>query len=98
MLIPPMKRRALTTLLLSATTFLVLAQVALADAENDHGEGWYGETNDLAVTQAGFILIAGFPLIILINSLIMWRLDVRKDRRKHAAKARAARADARGGW
>ena len=93
-----MKRRALTTLLLSATTFLVLAQVALADAENDHGEGWYGETNDLVITQAGFILIAGFPLIILINSLIMWRLDKRKDARKHAAKARAARADARGGW
>jgi hypothetical protein len=93
-----MKRRVLTTLLLSATTLLLLAQVALADAENDHGEGWYGESNDLAVTQAGFILIAGFPLLILILSLIMWRLDKRKDARKAAAKARMSRADARGGW
>jgi hypothetical protein len=93
-----MKRRALTTLLLSATTLLLLAQVALADAQNDHGEGWYGESNDLAVTKAGFILIAGFPLLILILSLIMWRLDKRKDARKRADKARMARADLRGGW
>src|SRR3954449_1895603 len=95
---PPMKRRILTTLLLSATTLLLLAPVALADSENDHGEGWYGETNDLAVTQAGFILIAGFPLLILLASLLQWHLDKRKDARKAAAKARLARADARGGW
>ena len=93
-----MKRRALTTLLLSAGTFLVLAQVALADAENDHGEGWYGETNDLVITQAGFILIAGFPLFILFASLLQWRLDKRKEARKSAEKARMARADVRGGW
>ena len=93
-----MKRRLLSTLLLSATTLLLFAQVALADAENDHGEGWYGETNDLAVTQAGFILIAGFPLLILFASLLQWRLDKRKEARKTAAKARAARADVRGGW
>jgi len=90
-----MKRRLLTTLLLSTWTLLVFAQLALA---NDHGEGWYGESNDLAVTKAGFILIAGFPLLILVLSLIMWRLDVRKDARKKAAKARMQRADARGGW
>ena len=93
-----MKRRVLTTLLLSVFGLLVFAQLALADAQNDHGEGWYGESNDLAVTEAGFILIAGFPLLILILSLIMWRLDKRKDARKAAAKARMARADARGGW
>jgi hypothetical protein len=98
MLRPPMTRRALTTLLLSATTFLVLAQVALADAENDHGEGWYGETNDLVITTAGFILIAGFPLFILFASLLQWRLDKRKEARKSAEKARMARADVRGGW
>jgi hypothetical protein len=90
-----MKRRVLTTVLLSATTLLVLAQAALA---NDHGEGWYGESNDLIVTKAGFLMIAGFPLFILIASLIMWRLDKRKDARKQATKARMARADSRGGW
>jgi hypothetical protein len=91
-------KRLGTTLLLSLTSMLVLAPMALADTANDHGEGWFGETTDLDITIAGFILIAGFPLIILINSLIMWRLDKRKDARKYAAKARAARADKRGGW
>jgi hypothetical protein len=92
-----MKRLSLL-LLVNLTTLLVLAQVALADSQNDHGEGWFGETNDLDITKAGFILIAGFPLFILLASLLMWRLDKRKDARKAATKARAKRADARGGW
>jgi hypothetical protein len=50
------------------------------------------------ITNAGFILIAFFPLLVFTLSMIMWRLDKRKDRRKRAAKARAARADVRGGW
>jgi hypothetical protein len=93
-----MKRRLLTTLLLSATTLLIIAQAALADAQNDHGEGWYGETTDLAITYGGFILIAGFPLLIMLLSLLQWRLDKRKDARNRAEKPRMARVDARGGW
>jgi membrane protease YdiL (CAAX protease family) len=87
--------KALTTSLLTAVLLLTIAPVALA---HDGGEGWWGETDDKVITNAGFIIIAGFPLLILILSLIMWRLDKRKDRRKAAAKARAARADLRGGW
>ncbi len=90
-----MKKRLVTLVLLNLTALLLLAPLALAE---DHGEGWWGETTDLDITIAGFILIAGFPLIILINSLILWRLEKRKDARKAAAKARSARADARGGW
>jgi hypothetical protein len=91
-------RRLVTTMLLSATTLLVFAQVALADSENDHGEGWWGETNDRVVTYFGFAVIAFFPLFIFFASLLQWRLDKRKDARKAADKARAARADLRGGW
>jgi hypothetical protein len=91
-------KRLGTALLLNLTALLVLAQFALADHGVDHGEGWWGETSDLDITIAGFILIAGFPLIILINSLILWRLEKRKDARKAAAKSRAARAGTRGGW
>jgi hypothetical protein len=91
-------RRTATTLLLSATTLLVFAQVALADAENDHGEGWWGETDDRVVTYFGYGVIAFFPLFILFASLLQWRLEKRKDLRKAAEKARAARADLRGGW
>ena len=79
-------------------SFFLLAPAAMADSANDHGEGWFGETDDLSVTLAGFVLIAGFPLFILLASLLLWRLEKRKDARKSADKARALRADARGGW
>ena len=44
------------------------------------------------------MVIAFFPLFILTMSIIQWRLDVRKERRKAAEKARRARANQRGGW
>jgi TRAP-type C4-dicarboxylate transport system permease small subunit len=84
--------------LLTAWLVLLGAAPALANVGHDNGQGTYGPAGDKVVTDAGFILIAGFPLLILILSLIMWRLDKRKDARKAAAKARTARADARGGW
>jgi hypothetical protein len=88
-------RRALHTLLLAGLLLALTAPVALA---HDGGEGLWGETDDKIVTNAGFIIIAAFPALIAILSLIMWHLDKRKDQRKKAAKARKARADMRGGW
>jgi preprotein translocase subunit SecG len=90
-------RRTARTLLLAAALLLLSAPAALA-AAHDGGEGLYGETNDKVVTNAGFILIAFFPLLIFTLSMIQWRLDKRKDARKAAEKARRARADVRGGW
>ena len=66
--------------------------------EHDGGEGTWGLTNDKVVTNAGFIIIAGFPVLILLLSLLQNQLEKRKDRRLAAAKARTARADLRGGW
>jgi len=86
------------TVVLTVALLLLSAPVALAQETHDAGEGLIGETNDKIVTNAGFIVIAFFPLFILTMSLIQWRLDVRKERRKAAEKARAARADLRGGW
>ena len=93
-------RRPLQTLFLTVAYVAVLAQVAIAqtDVGHDGGEGWVGESNDKIVTNFGFALIIFFPLFILVASLILHRLDKRKDARKKAAKARAARADLRGGW
>jgi preprotein translocase subunit SecG len=87
--------RALKT---SALTLVLLAITAPAALAHDGGEGWWGETNDKVITNAGFILIAFFPLFILVMSLLQWKLEKRKDARKKAAKARVARADVRGGW
>ena len=91
-------RRSLHTALLTLTLLALTAPVALAAEGHDGGEGLYGETNDKVVTNAGFFLIAFFPLFIFTMSMIQSTLDKRKDRRKAAAKARKARADQRGGW
>ena len=88
-------KRLLTTLPVSLAILLVLAPAALA---HDGGEGLWGETNDKVITNAGFILIAFFPLLVFCLSMLQWKLDKRKDARKSDAKARRARADMRGGW
>ena len=84
-------RTALTTLV----TFALLAPSAFAQAS---GEGLYGETNDRVVTHFGFILIAFFPLFILLMSLLQWKLEKRKDEKKAATKARANDEIWKGGW
>ena len=78
-------RRTAQILLLATALVAVNATAALA---HDGGEGWWGETNDKVI----------FPLFIFTMSMIQWRLEKRKDARKSAARARAARADVRGGW
>lgn len=81
---------------------LSVALLALAPAASAKvaygGEGWYGETNDKVITSAMFIVIAFFPAVIVLFSLIQWRLDKRKHSRMDAAKRRALNADWRGGW
>jgi hypothetical protein len=90
-----MKRLAVL-LAASSLVLLVLAPAALA---HDGGEGWYGPADDKVVTNAGFILIAFFPLFIFVMSMIQWRLDKRKENRKKAHKALAGDERAwRGGW
>jgi hypothetical protein len=91
-------RRALHTLLLTGTFFVLTAATALAQNGQDGGEGLWGETDDKVITNAGFFLIGFFPLFVFTMSMIMWFLERRKDRRKAAEKARKARADMRGGW
>jgi len=88
-------RRLLAALPCAVVTFALLAPAALA---TDGGEGLYGETDDKVVTNAGFILIAFFPLFIAFMSFVQWRLEKRKDARKAAQKSRLSRAEWRGGW
>ncbi|MBV9603450.1 MAG: hypothetical protein JO027_00010 [Solirubrobacterales bacterium] len=91
------RARIFAALLLVAIAALALAAPALAGTAHS-GEGWYGETNDVVITNAMFMAIIFFPAIILLFSLIQWRLDKRKHARMDAAKRRAANADWRGGW
>jgi hypothetical protein len=87
--------RLLTVLPAALLVLLLAAPAALA---HDGGQGFYGETDDVVVTHAGFIVIAFFPLFIFAMSMLQWRLDKRKERRKRAAKALAGEQAWRGGW
>src|SRR4051795_174657 len=88
-------RRALTPFLLALTLVLVLAPAAPA---HDGGQGTFGIANDKVVTNAGFILIAFFPLFVFAMSMLQMILDRRKERRKAARKALAREDRVRGGW
>jgi hypothetical protein len=90
-------RHLTATLLSSCLLLLVLVPAALASTP-DGGTGTYGEADDKVVTNAGYIVIAFFPTLILLLSLLQWRLDKRRDARKAAAKRRRASADWAGGW
>jgi hypothetical protein len=93
-----MSRRAriMTALTVFTVTLLTVAPAALAAA--DDGQGWYGETNDKVITNAMFLTIIFVPTLIVVFSLIQWRLDKRKHAKMDSAKRRAANVDWRGGW
>jgi membrane protease YdiL (CAAX protease family) len=90
------RARILSVTISVGVALLVLAPDALARAYA--GEGWYGETSDRTITYAMYLAIIFFPTIIIVFSLIQWRLDRRKHARMAAARRRAASADWRGGW
>jgi heme/copper-type cytochrome/quinol oxidase subunit 2 len=91
------RARIIAALLTVALAMLALAAPALAGTAHS-GEGWYGETNDVVITNAMFMTIIFFPTVIVLFSVLQWRLDKRKHARMDAAKRRAANADWRGGW
>jgi uncharacterized membrane protein len=91
-------RRARLTIALLVFTIFLLASAPAAFATATGGQGWYGETSDKTITQAMFIVIAFFPAVIIVFSVIQWALDKRKHARWDAQKRRAASADWRGGW
>jgi hypothetical protein len=76
---------------------LFLALAPAAGAYND-GRGFYGATNDKVVTNAGFILIAFFPVFVFVMSMLQRALERRKERRKAAHEALLGNTHWRGGW
>jgi preprotein translocase subunit SecG len=88
--------RIATALTAFSVALLVIAPDALA--RQTGGEGFFGQTTDKVITNAMFLTILFFPTVIIVMSLIQWRLDKRKHARMDAAKRRAANVDWRGGW
>ena len=87
-------RRLVASLFASLVVLALLAPAALARVGHDGGQGTYGDANDKVVTNAGFIVIIFFPVLILLLSLLQNALDKRKARRKRRLPAR----DWAGGW
>jgi hypothetical protein len=86
-------------LIVSCTALLTLVVFpAVAGATTYSGEGLWGETNDVVITNVMFAVIIFFPVMILVLSLIQAYLEKRKHARIDAAKARASNADWQGGW
>ena len=85
-------------MLLAATAAVLLVSAPAALAITHGGQGLYGETDDVTITNAMFGLIIFFPVMIVVFSLIQGRLEHRKHERVDAAKRRAASVDWRGGW
>jgi hypothetical protein len=88
-------RRLLLLLALLAVVLLLLP--GAAQAYND-GRGFYGETNDKVVTNAGFILIIFFPLFVFTMTMLQRMLDKRKQARKAARESQLGQTQWRGGW
>ena len=91
-----MRRARLAIGLTTLASLLALAPAAYAHAGG--GAGWYGSTTDQVITNAMFLVIIFFPAVIVVFSLVQWRLDKRKHARMDAAKRRTASSDWRGGW
>ncbi|MGA9859952.1 MAG: hypothetical protein WBQ18_18955 [Solirubrobacteraceae bacterium] len=91
-------RRARIIVSLTTTVGILLTFAPAALAHADGGQGWWGETTDMSITTVMFGVIAFFPTLILVLSLIQWRLDKRKHAREDAVRAREVSADWRGGW
>jgi hypothetical protein len=93
-------RRTRFIVTFTAFTILLLAFApgAFAAVKENGGQGWAGELNDGMVTNIMFATIAFFPTVILLVSLLEWRLEKRKHAREDAVRAREKSADWRGGW
>jgi hypothetical protein len=92
-----MIRPRFTTVFLSAVVTL-LAAAPIASATTQGGEGLFGETNDVVITNAMFGVMILFAAVIVVFSLIQAALDKRKNARVAAAKARTKSPDWHGGW
>jgi len=82
---------------LSLAVLLSLALAPAAQAYND-GRGFWGPVTDKVITEAGFVLIAFFPIFVFLMSMLQRSLEKRKEARKAAHEAFLANGQWRGGW
>jgi hypothetical protein len=74
-------RARLTSILASISALIVTLALAAPAMAAKGGEGLYGKTNDKVITNAGFILIVGFTLLVTGLSVAQYLLEKRKSRK-----------------
>jgi phosphatidylglycerophosphate synthase len=78
---PARAKALLTTLATFATLLGLMAMPALAALKSDGGEGAYGDTDDVVITNFGFGLIIFFVLFVTVMSILQYLLQRRKRHR-----------------
>jgi preprotein translocase subunit SecG len=89
------KRTAAVALSVVIST-LAFAPSALAVTHG--GEGIWGPTNDKTITNAMFIIMGLFVVLVLVFSLLQSWLEHRKHARVDATLRREASEQWKGGW
>jgi hypothetical protein len=79
--VTPAPRR--TTVPAALLAVAVAALAAAPGAMAADGLGWMGRVNDLEITLFCFGVIALFPILITVLSLIQGRLEARKEQRRY---------------
>ena len=74
---PAFLRASLASIWALLVTFALAAPAMAAKG----GEGLYGKTNDKVITNAGFLLIIGFTLLVTGLSVAQYLLERRKSRK-----------------
>ena len=84
-------------ILFLAPIVVLLACADPALAVTHGGEGLYGPTNDVSITNMMFALIGFFPALIIVMSL--WQAFAERRRHRKLAATRAAeQANDKPGW
>lgn len=78
-----MKVRRLALTVATVLCASLLALIAAPAAMAADGLGWMGKVTDKDITFFCFGVIAFFPILITVLSLIQGRLEARKERRRY---------------
>ena len=87
--------RRLRFAIVPCVLLLMLVLAPAAGATDNDGRGFYGATDDKAITNIMFGVILFFPVFVFLMSMLQRSLDARKKRRMAAKKPLAG---FRGGW
>lgn len=91
-------RRVRTLILMVAPMLALLLFADPALAVTHGGEGLFGSTNDVNITNMMFLLIGFFPAVIIVLSIYQAWIDNRRHKKFHREQAQMRAHEDKGGW